>query len=139
MRRRVRGDPWKWLLFPLGVGFLVYLWVCLPSDHLSLSPAVLAASDYSAKIPLGLIDPEVPQDNPMTAAKIELGRQLYFDKRLSVDDTVSCATCHDPKMGFAEDKKVSTGIQGKKGTATHPPPSMRPSMMCSFGMVELRP
>ena len=120
MRRRVRGDPWKWLLFSLGVGFLVYLRVCLPPGHLSLSPAVLAASDYPAKIPLGLIDPEVPQDNPMTAAKIELGRQLYFDKRLSVDDTVSCATCHDPKMGFAEDKKVSTGIQGKKGNRNSP-------------------
>ncbi|HHT9118361.1 MAG TPA: cytochrome-c peroxidase, partial [Candidatus Hypogeohydataceae bacterium YC38] len=47
------------------------------------------------KAPLGLPDLEVPKDNPMTPEKVALGKRLYFDKRLSLDDTVSCASCHD--------------------------------------------
>ncbi|HID24603.1 MAG TPA: cytochrome-c peroxidase, partial [Planctomycetaceae bacterium] len=56
----------------------------------------------------------------MTRAKVELGRQLYFDKRLSRDNTISCATCHDPEMGWTEDEPVSTGIKGQKGTRNSP-------------------
>ncbi|MBI5125306.1 MAG: hypothetical protein HZA70_03645, partial [Planctomycetes bacterium] len=44
------------------------------------------------KAPLGLPDLEVPKDNPMTPEKVALGKRLYFDKRLSLDDTVSCAS-----------------------------------------------
>lgn len=40
----------------------------------------------------------IPADNPQTDAKVALGRQLYFDRRLSADSTISCATCHDPEM-----------------------------------------
>lgn len=47
--------------------------------------------------------------------KVRLGRWLYFDKRLSADGTVACATCHDPKAAFSETKPVSTGIKGQKG------------------------
>jgi cytochrome c peroxidase len=121
MERRLRGNPWKWgVLFLFGLGVVGWV-LSYPASNLRPSwTGAYAASDYSFRIPLGLIDPEVPQDNPMTAAKVELGRQLYFDKRLSVDDTVSCATCHDPQKGFAEDKKVSTGIQEKKGNRNSP-------------------
>jgi cytochrome c peroxidase len=56
------------------------------------------------------------QDNPMTAAKIELGRQLFFDKRLSADNSVSCASCHEPDKGYTVDVPVATGIGGQKGT-----------------------
>ena len=41
-----------------------------------------------------------PSDNLQSDAKIALGRSLFFDKRLSLDGTISCATCHDPKKGF---------------------------------------
>lgn len=47
--------------------------------------------------------------------KVRLGRWLYWDKRLSADGTVACATCHDPKAAFSETKPVSTGIKGQKG------------------------
>jgi cytochrome c peroxidase len=63
----------------------------------------------------------VPEDNKMTPEKIELGKLLYFDKRLSADGTISCATCHDPKMGWAEHKATSTGIGGQVGGANAPP------------------
>ena len=66
-------------------------------------------------IPADLWEMLIPADNPMTEAKVALGRDLYFDKRLSFDNTVSCATCHDPKTAFAEPKQFAEGIGGKRG------------------------
>lgn len=120
MSKRMRGDPGRWGLFVLGLSLLGFLVIFSTAIFRPSSPSVSTASDYPVKVPLGLVDPEVPQENPMTAAKIELGRQLYFDKRLSVDDTVSCATCHDPKKGFADTEKVGIGIQGKLGNRNSP-------------------
>jgi len=62
----------------------------------------------------------IPADNPLTPAKVELGRQLYFDKRLSRDGTVSCATCHDPAFAWTDCEPVSTGISGQKGGRSAP-------------------
>src|SRR5688572_6952920 len=67
----------------------------LPKDTL---PAQLALD----KVPLGL-DPQrpIPKDNPLTETGVRLGRRLFFDPILSANETVSCATCHDPAYGFA--------------------------------------
>lgn len=54
-----------------------------------------------------------PSDNPQTDAKIALGRQLFFDKRLSLNGTVSCATCHDPRKAFTDNLAKSQGIHGQ--------------------------
>ena len=62
----------------------------------------------------------VPPDNPMTPAKVEMGRKLYFDARLSADDSVSCATCHDPELGFADRNKVAVGIKKQNGARNSP-------------------
>lgn len=73
------------------------------------------------KVPLGLTgNPPVPAENPMTVEKWKLGKQLYFDTLLSSDNSVSCATCHDPKRGFTDQANVSTGIFGNKGGASAP-------------------
>lgn len=72
------------------------------------------------ELPPGILPPVEPANNPATAAKVELGKKLYFDKRLSADNTVSCATCHDPEKGFADGKPVGEGIEGKKGTRNSP-------------------
>ncbi len=58
--------------------------------------------------------------NPLTRAKIELGRQLYFDPRLSADATISCASCHDPAEGFARHTQFGEGIKGQKGDRNSP-------------------
>jgi cytochrome c peroxidase len=71
-------------------------------------------------LPADLWEVLVPPDNPVTPEKVELGRRLYFDKRLSRDGTISCATCHDPAKGFADGRKVSDGIGGKKGARNAP-------------------
>ena len=59
-------------------------------------------------------------ENPLTRAKIELGRQLYFDTRLSVDSTISCASCHDPSMGYTAQTKTGIGIKGQAGGRNSP-------------------
>jgi cytochrome c peroxidase len=72
------------------------------------------------KPPLGLIPVIWPQDNPYSPEKVELGRYLYFDKRLSSDNSVSCASCHDPAHGFTDAAPVSTGIKGQRGNRSAP-------------------
>jgi cytochrome c peroxidase len=71
-------------------------------------------------VPADLWELLIPPDNPVTREKVALGRKLYYDKRLSKDGTVSCATCHDPAKGFADAKPVAEGIGGKKGTRNSP-------------------
>jgi cytochrome c peroxidase len=70
----------------------------------------------------GLEDPNnyVPADNPLTKEKVELGRILFFDKRLSMDNTIACASCHMAKKGFTDGMPVSTGIRGLKGGRSAP-------------------
>lgn len=85
------------------------------------SPVPSASGAAVVKIPLGLsADLRVPADNPLTPDKIALGRMLYFDKRLSADGTVSCATCHDPNKGWTDNQPVSSGIKGQKGGRSAP-------------------
>lgn len=76
------------------------------------------------KVPAGF-DPVVweafvPEDNAMTAARVALGKKLYFDKRLSKDGTVSCATCHDVTRGFTDQRATSEGIGGQIGRRNAP-------------------
>ena len=74
--------------------------------------------------------------DPPTPQRVRLGRWLFFDKRLSADNTISCATCHKPENGFSETTPVSTGIGGQKGGARHHPSPIRPGPVSrtSFGM-----
>ncbi len=62
----------------------------------------------------------VPEDNALTPQRVALGRKLYFDKRLSDDGTVSCATCHDVTRGFTDLLAVSKGIRGQLGKRNAP-------------------
>jgi cytochrome c peroxidase len=63
--------------------------------------------------PLGPLPPvPVPRDNPMSDAKIALGKLLFFDPRLSGDVSTSCAACHDPKLGWGTDQPISRGYPG---------------------------
>src|ERR1700682_2936002 len=71
-------------------------------------------------VPLGLLPIVWPKDNPHTREKAELGRLLYFDKRLSADGPVACASCHVPQHAFAEPASVSTGIRSQHGVRNSP-------------------
>jgi cytochrome c peroxidase len=72
-------------------------------------------------IPQGL-DPKrpVPADNPLTEAKVQLGRRLFFDPILSADSSVSCASCHDPAHGFSGPNRFAVGVRGRQGTRNAP-------------------
>jgi cytochrome c peroxidase len=72
-------------------------------------------------IPLGLdLFLPVPDNNLMTAERIELGRRLFRDPRLSRDSTVSCTTCHDPARAFATDEPIAVGVFGRVGRRNAP-------------------
>ena len=80
--------------------------------------------EIDPKLPLGLSaaagNIHIPEDNPMTKAKIELGRQLYFDTRLSSDNTISCASCHHPEDGFGRKTRFGIGVRGQEGGRNSP-------------------
>ena len=105
------------------VGVLAICAVAMLSPWIA-TPAANAqsATDYKLKIPFGLEETAVviPADNPLTNEKVELGRMLFFDKRLSQDNTIACASCHLAKFAFTDGKPVSTGIRGQKGGRSAP-------------------
>lgn len=75
-------------------------------------------------VPVG-VDPHlweamIPEDNNLTPERIALGRKLYFDTALSIDGTVSCATCHDTTRSFTDRRKVSEGAGNKQGKRNAP-------------------
>lgn len=73
------------------------------------------------KVPLGLTQPPpVPAENQITAEKWVLGKQLYYDKILSTNGEIACASCHAPNKGFADGKKASTGINNALGPINSP-------------------
>jgi cytochrome c peroxidase len=91
--------------------------------RLAMLAAVLPIPAHAAdqfKVPLGLKPVPVPADNPMTPEKVELGKQLYFDPRLSCDETVSCASCHDPKKGWSNGTPFATGVRNQIGGRSAP-------------------
>lgn len=61
-----------------------------------------------------------PQTNPATPAKLALGRELFFDTRLSRNGQIACATCHDPDKGFSNGERFAVGIDEKRGQRNVP-------------------
>jgi cytochrome c peroxidase len=68
---------------------------------------------YQWNIPANFPEPIVPADNPMTQAKVVLGKALFYDEQLSFNQTMSCGTCHIQAFGFAESSKVAVGSTGQ--------------------------
>jgi cytochrome c peroxidase len=80
----------------------------------------LSAADWDWKLPQGFPRPPVPADNPMTAAKVELGRHLFYDKRISVNGKESCGSCHRQELAFTDGRAHAEGTTGQ----LHPRSSM---------------
>ena len=77
------------------------------------SPAADSSADYRWTLPRGFPTPAVPADNPMSAAKVALGRRLFFETRLSVTGAYSCASCHDPARAFTDGRALALGATGQ--------------------------
>jgi len=86
---------------------------------LFIAGTFVAASPVWAFQPLPL-HPYVPQDNPMSPAKVELGKQLFFDARLSSNGTVSCNSCHDVNGSGTDNRAVSVGVGAQTGGRSAP-------------------
>ncbi len=59
--------------------------------------------------------PDLPHDNPLTVERVELGKKLFFEKRMSVNDRQSCADCHSPNKAFTDSRRVARGAEGDFG------------------------
>jgi cytochrome c peroxidase len=88
------------------------------SDGTGAMPADSAPYDW--QLPPGFPPPAVAEDDPMTVGKVELGRRLFYDKRLSDNGTYSCATCHEQALAFTDGKPQAVGSTGQ----LHPRGSM---------------
>ena len=103
----------RWISVFAGLFFLT----SIPIVHGATSQV-----SYRPEMPLGLDDEafKVPADNPITKEKVELGRLLFFDKRLSANNTIACASCHIPALAFTDGQPVSTGINSQQGGRSAP-------------------
>jgi cytochrome c peroxidase len=89
-------------------------WLADPKNHVPLKPLL----PFGLAAGAGQIAEMAA--NPLTRAKIELGRQLYFDTRLSNDNSVSCASCHSPEFGYAKNTQFGVGTKGQTGKRNSP-------------------
>lgn len=92
----------------------IQAWLGDEANHVTLEVTLPAGLKLGQSQIKGL------ESNPLTRAKIELGRQLYFDTRLSSDNTVSCASCHHPQEGFSRHTQFGIGVDGQKGGRNSP-------------------
>jgi cytochrome c peroxidase len=79
---------------------------------LPLHGAQAHAQDFAWQLPRGFPTPAVPADNPMSAAKVTLGRRLFFETRLSVNGRYSCASCHEPQRAYTDGRAHAVGAMG---------------------------
>ncbi|MEZ4684575.1 MAG: cytochrome-c peroxidase [Bacteroidia bacterium] len=78
--------------------------------------------EYKVNIPahMGNIQALIPADNPLTNAKVALGKKLFYDPLLSRDYTVSCSSCHHPDKAFSDPRTISLGVEDRPGTRNAP-------------------
>lgn len=85
---------------------------CLVLITIATLGDVAIAADYAWNLPRGLPTPSVPADNPMSAAKVQLGCRLFFERALSSNEQQSCASCHRPELAFTDGRPRAIGTTG---------------------------
>lgn len=97
--------------------------ICVTSATLSAvaqSSSSQESHPFVWSLPAWMAPPPVPEDNPMTPAKVDLGRHLFYDARLSRDGTVACASCHDQARAFTDGRNLAVGVDGTVGIRNAP-------------------
>ncbi len=92
----------------------------LTVDAMALDPLRVADNEIPHLLGLDDLNDFLPVESRPTKRSVELGRFLFFDKRLSGDGTVACSSCHLPSRAFTDGKAVSTGIKGQRGRRNAP-------------------
>jgi len=100
----------------LGLGLPVLLLLAGCGSEPATEPAAAPADEAFSALPAM----DIPADNPITPAKVALGRQLFFDTRISDSGTFSCETCHRPEMGWTDGLRFSTAASGNVNTRHSP-------------------
>src|SRR3989475_9707780 len=116
------------ILVMMGAGIVTLFFGCERSAHSKSSKLPTPETDPLAQpkslqqvgAPVEMTREKIPADNPQTPEKILLGQRLFLDPRLSVDGTVSCSTCHDPKLAFTDRRPTSFGVKGRVGQRNAP-------------------
>ncbi|MDE2118069.1 MAG: c-type cytochrome [Betaproteobacteria bacterium] len=109
-----------------GIAHSFLLVVLFAGNVLAESPVpasqTMKFEDFELELPTGLNreDFYLPPDNPINKDKVALGRSLFFDPRLSSDNTVSCASCHSPQAAFSDKRQVSLGVGLQAGDRNAP-------------------
>lgn len=107
-------------LFNMLVTVTLFSTACVRRPNQESFPVQYSATPIPEVVPLGLPSVESPTTNPMTVEKVTLGKRLFFDKNLSVDRSLSCASCHDPMQGWSNGQPVAIGVNGARGTRNVP-------------------
>ena len=94
----------------LFVAVIVALWACKKDK------AIFEPTPYELEIPSHFPAMNIPADNPMTVEGIELGRKLFYDTRLSLDNSIACSSCHEQQYAFTDPKQFSLGVGDSVGT-----------------------
>ena len=89
---------------------------CAGDGHGTVDPLSGDPALFRWELPAGFVPPDVPADNPMSAAKVELGRRLFYDTRLSGNGAFACASCHRQEFGFADARNIPVGSTGEAHT-----------------------
>lgn len=100
--------------------FQISILACFFIMGSGISNSIAADREVFIEVPLGLPELISPDDNPLTLAKIELGKMLFFDPRLSVSGEISCATCHDPQLGYSNAAPFAVGHKHAVGGMNSP-------------------
>jgi len=87
---------------------------------MSVGVVSASAAPFDWDLPEWAPRPPVPEDNPMSAEKVALGRQLFYDARLSADGTVACSSCHKQSRAFTDGRTTASGIDGIVGSKNAP-------------------
>jgi len=98
------------------IGALLFF---LSSCQKEANPTIIA-EEQLIKIPQGFPPMEFPSDNAFTQARWELGKKLFFNPIMSIDSSISCATCHKPHLAFADERALSDGVFSRPGTRNAP-------------------
>ncbi|MFZ6050889.1 cytochrome-c peroxidase [Halocola ammonii] len=102
-------QPWsRFSIFIFGAALL---WGC---------EGEVSKESYELEIPAGFPEPTIPEDNQLTSERVELGKHLFYDKRLSANNAISCASCHKQQLAFADSKPLSMGHNGREGFRNSP-------------------
>jgi len=100
------------------IGFIIAFIACKQEDNNgTVSPI---NSEKLLSIPEGFPEMEFPEGNEFTAERWQLGKLLFFDKRLSINNSISCGSCHKPSLAFADDVSISPGVFNRPGTRNSP-------------------